>query len=167
MIHNHEVGGSSPPRATKAIQSGGLFNMVAKPLLPLMVLALHACTAGFDPADETAIRAVMAEQERAWDRGDIEGFMAGYSDTICFLSPKGRTCGRQAVTANYRATYPDARAMGDLTFGIHEVLSAGPDHAWVTGSWSLAREEGKRSGGFALFWRRGDEGWRIVRDLSH
>jgi uncharacterized protein (TIGR02246 family) len=130
-------------------------------------MLLGACSTGFSAADDRAIRAAVARQEAHWDQGDLEGFMQGYSDTVCFVSPKGRTCGRDAVAANYRKAFPDAAALGDLTFGIHEVLPAGPDRAWMTGTWSLARQDTVRSGGFALLWAREPAGWRIVRDLSH
>jgi hypothetical protein len=75
-----------------------------------LVLFLAGCTADFTSADTEAIRDVMAMQEAAWDRGDIPGFMEGYSDTVCFISKRGVTCGREAVTANYLRSYPDKEA---------------------------------------------------------
>jgi ketosteroid isomerase-like protein len=120
--------------------------------------------ATFTPADEQAIRGAMAGQEQAWDKGDIQGFMAWYADTVCFISPKRTTCGREAVTTNYLRSYPDRATMGDLSFGIHEVLGAGPRHAWVTGTWSLYRTADTLGGGFSLLWVKGAEGWRIARD---
>jgi len=137
-----------------------------------LLLVLQACNPTmpgmvFTGADELAIRAVMAEQEVAWDNADIDGFMEGYADTVCFLSPKGRTCGRDAVTANYKRSYPDASAMGDLAFDVEEVISAGADHAWVTGAWQLTRTGDTLSGGFSLLWVRQHQGWRIVRDHTH
>lgn len=135
--------------------------------LILLALFLVACSTVFGPADEAAIRAVMAGQEEAWDRGDIPGFMEGYSDSICFIGRRGRTCGRDAVTANYLRKYPDKAAMGDLTFGIHEVVPAGAGHAWLTGTWQLVRPADTLGGGFTLLWVKGPEGWKIVRDHSY
>ncbi|MEZ4738080.1 MAG: nuclear transport factor 2 family protein [Flavobacteriales bacterium] len=130
----------------------------------LTLVALCSCQ---KPERERAIRTVMAEQESAWDRGDIPGFMEGYSDTICLISRKGRTCGRDAVTANYIKSYPDRSAMGDLAFTIHEVLPSGSSNAWVTGEWVLYREADTVQGGFSLFWAKETEGWRIVRDHTY
>ncbi|MCW5898102.1 MAG: nuclear transport factor 2 family protein [Flavobacteriales bacterium] len=121
----------------------------------------------FTSTDAHAINAVLANQEAAWDRGDIEGFMQGYVDTVCFVSRGRMTCGREAVTANYRKNYPDGAAMGDLTFGVDEIVPAGGAHAWLTGTWRLERVADTLSGGFALLWAKGPEGWRIARDLSH
>jgi uncharacterized protein (TIGR02246 family) len=132
-----------------------------------LLLILTACAPDFGPKDEAAIRQVMAQQEVAWDRGDITGFMEGYADTVCFLSRRGPTCGRDAVTANYRRSYPDAMAMGDLAFNIQEVLPAGGDHAWVTGTWEVHRATDTIGGGFSLLWVRGPQGWRIVRDHTY
>ena len=142
-----------------------------KHVLPALVV-LYGCQApgsstGFTAADDQAIRAVMAAQEAAWDRGDIDAFMAGYADTVCFLSPRTRTCGRAAVTANYRSRYPDQAAMGDLSFGVGEVVPAGSDHAWMTGTWALERTNDTLSGAFSLLWVRQAEGWLIARDHTY
>lgn len=103
----------------------------------------------------------------AWNKGDIHGFMNGYSDTICFVGSKGITCGRDAVTANYERSYPDASAMGRLTFGLIEVVPAGTGHTWVCGTWRLDRSADTLSGGFTLLWAKEQDGWRIVRDHSY
>jgi ketosteroid isomerase-like protein len=129
---------------------------------------LGACrTSGFSPGDAAAIREAMAGQEAAWDRGDIPGFMQAYADTVCFHSPKGNTCGKAAVTDAYQRSYPSPEAMGDLAFGIHEVVPAGADHAWVSGTWALHRANDTLSGAFALLWVRGGDGWRIARDHTY
>lgn len=143
--------------------------MSIRSMLPLLLLL--ACSTGpghsFTEADQRAIRDAMAAQEAAWDGGDIPAFMAAYSDTICFIGPRGTTCGKDGVTANYLRSYPDATAMGDLDFGIHEVVPAGADHAWLTGTWQLRRTADTLGGGFSLLWAREAAGWRIVRDHTH
>lgn len=109
----------------------------------------------------------MADQEKDWDRGDIPGFMMGYADSVCFISRKGRTCGKQAVLDHYVKSYPDKAAMGDLDFGGLEVLGAGADRAWCTGTWELRRAQDTVGGGFSLLWAKGPGGWRIVRDHTY
>lgn len=93
--------------------------------------------------------------------------MEGYADRVCFVSSKGTTCGRAAVTANYQQHYPDKAAMGDLHFGDLEILPAGADHAWCTGRWELLRQADTLGGGFSLLWQRGADGWRILRDHTY
>jgi ketosteroid isomerase-like protein len=131
----------------------------------MLACFLVSCTQS--ASDEQLIRAVLAEQEAAWDRGDIPGFMEGYADPVCFISKKGMTCGKTEVTANYLRSYPDEQTMGDLTFDIHEVLPAGKDHAWVTGTWQLDRTVDTVGGGFSLLWVKETAGWRILRDHTY
>ncbi len=118
-------------------------------------------------SDEAAIRQVLAAQEAAWDQGDIQGFMTGYTADVCFIGARGRTCGREAVTRNYESSYPDKAAMGDLHFEITEVLPTGSAHAWVTGTWQLFRVADTLGGGFSLLWRKEADGWRILRDHTY
>ncbi|MFT3885875.1 MAG: nuclear transport factor 2 family protein [Flavobacteriales bacterium] len=128
---------------------------------------LAGCGGAFTPADEAAIRSVMEAQQRAWDRGDIPAFMEGYVDSVCFISRTGRTCGKAEVMARYQRSYPDKAAMGRLTFGSLEVLGAGTDNAWCTGTWRLVRAQDTLGGGFSLFWQRSPAGWRILRDHTY
>ncbi|MBP6311331.1 MAG: nuclear transport factor 2 family protein [Flavobacteriales bacterium] len=133
----------------------------------ILILILFSC--GERPAvlDHSAIRVAMDEQQRAWNAGDIEAFMNSYSDTICFISSKGTTCGRDGVTANYKRSYPDKASMGELNFGLNEIVPIGKEHAWVTGTWALARTADTLSGGFSLLWSNERQGWRIVRDHTY
>ena len=167
MIHNPEVGSSSLPRATKATLTGGLLRSFARMRPLLLLLLLTACSKRFTALDEQAIRTAMADQEAAWDRGDIPGFMVAYSDTICFHSPRGNTCGKQQVTENYMRSYPTKAHMGDLRFDLHELIPAGSEHAWTTGAWALHRQADTLQGAFALLWVRQEAGWRIARDHTY
>lgn len=132
----------------------------------LGIFLLIGCGPGPTTSPDLAIRSEMQQQQQAWNNGDIPGFMIAYSDTICFISKKGRTCGKAAVTSNYQQSYPDKATMGRLQFGIHEILPA-HDHAWVTGSWELFREKDTVGGGFSLFWVNEHGNWRIVRDHTY
>jgi ketosteroid isomerase-like protein len=137
--------------------------------LPILLLAV-LCSCGapsFTAADEAAIRGVMAQQEAAWSKGDIPGFMEGYCDSACFIGKAERTCGRQVVTERYQRRYPDKAAMGRLTFDHEEVIGAGADNAWCTGQWSLFRAQDTLGGGFSLLWLRTPQGWRILRDHTY
>lgn len=114
-----------------------------------------------------AVRAAMEEQVRAWNQGDIPGFMAAYADSACFITVREHTCGKEVVAARYAKAYPDRAAMGHLDFSRLELLPAGPDHAWCTGNWRLERSADTLSGGFSLLWARTSQGWRILRDHTY
>ena len=135
-------------------------------IVPISLL-LSCASPTFLPSDAEAIRTTMTEQESAWNRGDITGFMQAYDDSACFIGLKERTCGRSVVMARYEKRYPDRETMGMLDFGQLEVLGAGADHAWCTGTWRLVRSQDTLSGGFSLFWDRTPAGWRVLRDHTY
>lgn len=108
----------------------------------------------------------MSTQEKEWDAGRIDGFMNGYWDEVCFLGKSDQDCGRAAVTERYKKSYPDAAAMGNLTFVTIELLPAGDDHAWCTGTWQLVRTSDTLAGRFSLLWEERNGEWRILRDHS-
>lgn len=118
--------------------------------------------------DRDAISLVMQDQEDAWNRGDIEGFMQGYwqSDSLLFMGKSGPTYGWQKTLDNYRKGYPDKAAMGRLTFGIISVRGVGNRSAFVAGSWQLQRTAGDLAGHFTLLWEKKNGQWVIVVDHS-
>ena len=115
---------------------------------------------------EKDLRALLNEQEEAWNRGDIDGFMKGYwksPDTV-FVGSGGVQHGWDAVLARYKKSYPDRAAMGHLTFSELEVTPLGPDAAVILGRWQLQREKDSLGGVFTLIARHFREGWRIIHD---
>jgi ketosteroid isomerase-like protein len=119
---------------------------------------------------ESEIRTVLDTQVVAWNRGDIEVFMAGYwkSDKTTFLSSSGVSRGWQALLDRYKKGYPDRKTMGTLAFSELEINMLGRNAAYILGHWALDREKDSkpdRPGGvFTLVARKFPEGWRIVSD---
>jgi hypothetical protein len=68
--------------------------------------------------DEFAIRAVMDEQVKTWNNGNIDAFMQTYwkSDSLLFVGSKGPTYGWQNTLDGYKKRYPDTVAMGGIRF---------------------------------------------------
>jgi ketosteroid isomerase-like protein len=118
-----------------------------------------------DSAEEQ-IRSVLHAQAIAWNRGDLDTFMAGYwkSQETEFVGANGITRGWQAVLDRYHRNYPDAKAMGQLTFSKLEVHVVCPDAAFVIGEFQLEREKDKPAGIFTLNFRKFADQWRIVAD---
>ena len=68
-------------------------------------------------SQENAIRKVLRSQVEAWNRHDLEGFMAGYwnSPALTFFSGATETHGWQATLDRYRKNYQAPGAeMGEL-----------------------------------------------------
>jgi len=135
----------------------------------LALVALFALTAHAQSAAERSIRGIMAEQELAWNRGDLPAFMQGYwqSDSLRFIGSRGLTHGWQTTLDNYRKGYPDRAAMGTLKFTILSVEKLSRRSAFVIGKWHLTRgEKGDLSGHYTLLWRKIKGHWVIVADHS-
>ena len=117
-------------------------------------------------ADRAAITAVLEAQQTAWNRGDIDAFLAGYwhSAELTFSGTGGIARGWHGVLARYKRNYPDRATMGQLDFSDLEFRFLGPYAALVLGKWHLKREKGDAGGVFSLVWERFPEGWKIIHD---
>ncbi|MBL0154736.1 MAG: nuclear transport factor 2 family protein [Chitinophagaceae bacterium] len=137
-----------------------------KLLLPFFVLLSFSVSA--QSADETEIRNLLDKQTAAWNRGDIEGFMHGYweNDSLMFIGKSGVTYGYQQTLANYKKGYPDAAAMGQLSFVLIKLMPISTDYFHVTGKWFLKRTIGDVGGHYTLLFRKINGHWVIVADHS-
>jgi len=129
--------------------------------------ALASVAAAQGPGTTTA-RSVLDAQVEAWNRGDLEGFMATYwrSPDLVFCSGSTVTKGWDETLARYRKRYQsEGREMGRLRFDGIEVIPLGEDAALARGAWRLVMTDGKEPHGlFTLLLRRLDGAWRIVHD---
>jgi ketosteroid isomerase-like protein len=136
------------------------------PLLCLLVVA--GCRSRPSPAPE--IRAVLDQQIREWNNGNLAGFMDTYwkSEHTRFHSGGDVTVGWQTVFDRYRKRYSDRAAMGRLAFSDMEITPLAKDVAMATGKWQLYRAKDQTTnqawGLFTLLLRKTPEGWRIVYD---
>jgi ketosteroid isomerase-like protein len=139
------------------------------PVLGVLLLGLSGVAAEPMPIDaKAAVGKLLEEQNAAWNKGDLEGFMAGYwkSDELSFYSAGDKTTGWQATFARYKKKYQsEGKEMGTLAFSELDVHPAGEADAIARGQWKLTFKDGKTSGGlFTLWLRKLPEGWRIVHD---
>jgi ketosteroid isomerase-like protein len=113
-----------------------------------------------------AIPAVLNAQEAAWNRGDIDQFMAAYahSPDPTFVSGDEVTRGWQTVRDRYAKKYRDLEEMGRLTFSGLTITPLCEDAAIILGNWHLQRKSDQPQGKFTLLFRKLPEGWRIVVD---
>jgi len=132
------------------------------------ICVLCACNrVEYDGASSlAAIEAAMAEQERSWSNGDIEGFMKYYekSDELSFASKNGLTKGYNTLLNRYKESYPGKQEMGELTFELLEHRNLGDEHILVIGSWKLLNNQNNPSGYFSLVWEKTADGWKIIHD---
>ena len=136
-------------------------------LLPLLFLLPLAASAQL-PKAEHQIREILAEQAAAWNRGDLDAFMADYwqSPQLQFIGSRGLTTGWQATLDNYRRSYPDRATMGTLSFDVLDVTPRSRKVVTVVGRWKLQRAADAPAGYFLLVWQKKKGRWRIVADHS-
>lgn len=137
-------------------------------LLTAMAAVAGATALAQIAAPEAAIRGVLDGQVTAWNRHDLEGFMAGYwkSPALTFFSGGTVTQGWEPTLERYRQRYQSAGTeMGTLDFSDLTVQMLGKDAAFVRGRFHLKMTSGKDSSGiFTLIFRRFPQGWKIVHD---
>jgi len=137
----------------------------------VILLGVSAKAAGISGATETQavreIRTVLDRQVEAWNRRDLEAFMAGYwrSEQLSFYSGGTKTSGWQATIDRYRKSYQsEGREMGHLDFSDLQIEILGPRSAFVRGKWHLKTASADPGGLFTLIFRKFDDGWKIVHD---
>jgi ketosteroid isomerase-like protein len=115
-----------------------------------------------------AIDQVLHTQQDAWNRHDLNGFMAGYwnSPQLSFFSGATERDGWQATLDRYKASYASpGHEMGKLDFSGLRIETLGSDAAFVRGAWQLTMPDGKTPHGlFTLVFRKFPDGWKIVHD---
>jgi ketosteroid isomerase-like protein len=118
--------------------------------------------------DEADIRKILDSQTKAWNRGDIEGFMQGYwkSDSLLFIGKNGINRGWQRTLNNYKRSYPDTTVMGKLAFDIVLVKKLSAEYYYVVGKWMLKRSIGDLSGYYNLLLKKIRGQWLIIADHS-
>ncbi len=122
---------------------------------------------------QAEVEQVLRAQQQAWNRHDLDAFMAGYwkSPDLTFFSGAKENQGWQATLDRYRTAYASpGHEMGRLEFSGLRVEMLSGDAAFVRGSWQLTFSDGKTSDGktphglFTLIFRKFPEGWKIVHD---
>jgi ketosteroid isomerase-like protein len=142
-----------------------------KTVIILTLLSIFSVTASAKDSKEkvkAAVQQVLQLQQDAWNRHDLEAFMAGYwnSPELTFFSGAKMTSGWQATIERYRKTYQsEGREMGKLEFSDLNVQGLAPDAAFVRGAWHLTMSDRKTPHGlFTLIFRKFPDGWKIVHD---
>ena len=132
------------------------------------LLLCFSLASGAQSSEETKIRQLLTVQTKAWNEGDLEGFMQTYwkSDSLMFIGKSGVTRGWRQTLENYKKGYPDTAAMGKLAFDIIKVEQLSAESFFVVGKWMLKRTIGDLSGHYTLLLRKMNGQWVIVADHS-
>lgn len=134
-------------------------------LLVTLLLCTIALTL-FSQKEVETVKRLMNKQQQAWNKFDIEGFMESYwkSDSLKFIGKNGLTYGWQKTFDNYKKSYPNEEAMGQLVFEINSAELLGKTAVYVIGKWTLNKKEKNVGGFFTLLWKKINNKWVIVAD---
>lgn len=138
-----------------------------KYFIAFTVLFIFSCQSNPDSKQaKMDIARVIFDQQNAWNKGDIEGYMQGYikSDSLRFASGGNVSYGWKTTLDRYEKGYPDKETMGELTFSNIDIEFISKDAALVFGKWELERSNDHPWGLFTLLFKRTENGWRIVHD---
>jgi ketosteroid isomerase-like protein len=114
-----------------------------------------------------AIRSLLMGQADAWNRGDLDGFLAPYvhSEELTFFSGDTVTTGFAAVEARYRKRYGNSKeTMGHLEFDNLDLTVFTPEAAVAYGRFRLQMKDSSPTGIFTLVLRKQSGKWMIVHD---
>lgn len=112
-----------------------------------------------------AVKIVLA-QEAAWNKGDIDGFLARFKDdpeTQVMLGTSVR--GLAAIRAAFHTNYPNHDTMGQIAYSDVEARELGENFALATGQYHLDRSKkagGPVDGSFTEVMEKTAKGWEII-----
>jgi beta-aspartyl-peptidase (threonine type) len=135
--------------------------------LALAVITTATLATAAPPDDAATIRGVLDAQVVAWNKGDLNGFMAGYwkDDGLFFISGGKSLRGWTALKERYEKSYQaEGKEMGKLKFDEVNVEVLGDSAALVRGKWEVTMTKEKVDGWFTLLFRKVPGGWKITHD---
>ena len=120
--------------------------------------------------EELEIIKVLLAQEKAWNTGDIPGYVRSFKnspDTIFIMGGQSTSRGFAQIFDDYKRNYPNRSVMGLLSFSQLEAHAISDKVAICLGRYHV--ERGKRDGGpvdgmFSLVLEKTPEGWKIILD---
>lgn len=115
------------------------------------------------------VLAMMDSSARAWNHGDLDGFIAFYDPTLAttFVTPESILRGPIAIRAVYAPRFSPGGIRDSLSFENMEVDVLSPDVVNVIAYYRLMRGDSTTARGpTSLVMRRRGGGWRIVHDHS-
>jgi beta-aspartyl-peptidase (threonine type) len=135
----------------------------------IVLISLIAVIPSFGQTEHTRaeLLQVLDLQKAAWNKQDIEEFMAYYwnSDQFTFQSGASRLYGWKTLLERYKKSY-SGENWGKLDFTDLEVNALSADSAYVLGRWKLDLQGTTKEGVFTIIFKRFPEGWRIIHDHS-
>jgi uncharacterized protein (TIGR02246 family) len=143
--------------------------LLAALLVAAMAYAVVGYSFGSDKRkDEAQIRAILDSTAAGWNQGNLQQYLAAYTDSATEMLSDGPKGGRDAIEQTMRnGFWKTGRPLQNLRYEHIEVRMLGKANALVTGQYVLSGGgRPDRTGWFTTVWTRTKEGWRMIHDHS-
>ena len=116
--------------------------------------------------EQLAVTKVVVAQENAWNRGDLDGYLAHFKEspeTEVMLA--GPVRGMANVRSAFHLNFPNKDAMGTLEDSEVKVRELGEGFALATGKYRILRTRkggGNIEGTFIEVYEKTPGGWRVI-----
>jgi uncharacterized protein (TIGR02246 family) len=111
--------------------------------------------------------ALLEHGARAWNGGDLDGFVSDYTTDATFVTGRGLVRGTAEITARYAARFAPGAVRDSLTFRLLDVERLGAGAASLVATYVLTRGDSVTSTGpTSLVLKRVAGRWKIAHDHS-
>jgi uncharacterized protein (TIGR02246 family) len=120
------------------------------------------------PSVHNELVRLMNESAAAWNRQDLDEFLATYWNDAVFMGDPP-TVGLTSIRERYQRTYfAPGRPRLNLAFDQLETKMLGPNHALMTGRCILTNPADNKPSfcRFTLIWERRGDSWKMIHDHS-
>lgn len=134
-----------------------------------LIAILFLASFGYASDATKEITDLLHEQDAAWTRGDLDGFMKPYdsSGNLVFMTSDGPVRSYDTLKARYEKRYKTGENdFGKLTFSDLQVEELAPGLARAYGKWTVEQKDKTLSGWFTLILKKTPAGWKIIHDHS-
>lgn len=128
----------------------------------------HVTGAGPERATIWRQAALLLEHgARAWNAGDLDGFVSDYAIDATFVTGRGLVRGTGEIRGRYAARFAPGATRDSLTFRLLDVERLGPASAALVATYVLTRGDSVTSSGpTSLVLKRVAGRWKIAHDHS-
>ena len=134
----------------------------------LLLLSFTSNPAFSQSKDVKEILAVMREEERTWNSGDIEGYVNLYApeDSTRMILSKSSAYGKANIPAFYKKYWPKEK-MGKLSLEADSFEKLSKKYYYVSGFFHVVTPEGKKiDGRFSGLMKKIKGKWYLYTDHS-
>jgi uncharacterized protein (TIGR02246 family) len=134
----------------------------------IIILLLIFTNSFAQSKDEKAILAVMREEEKAWNSGNIEAYVDLYApeDSTRMIYSTGAVYGKDSILAFYKKYWPKER-MGQLTLDGERLERLSDNYYYVSGFFHVRYPDGKSiNGRFSGLMKKIKGRWYLYTDHS-